>query len=51
MIIYTAIDTEEKTVSVWTDDSTNYYTEWEKVEFDSMNIGMLVNDINSNTVE
>lgn len=45
MIIHTSIDTEAKTVAVWTDENSDYYVEWHEVEFDSMDIQEIVNDV------
>lgn len=45
MVIYTGIDTEEKIVAVWTDDSLDYYCEYDRVEFDVMTIQEIVNDV------
>lgn len=45
MIIYTSIDTETKTVTVWTDETSDYYAEWESPEFDTLTIANIVDDV------
>lgn len=45
MVIYTSIDTETKTVAVWTDETLDYYAEWQKVRFDLMKIQDIIEDV------
>ena len=46
MIIYTAIDTETGTLSVWTEEfAEDYYAEWKLVDFDSLDFQTIINDV------
>lgn len=47
MIIYVTIDTENKTLAV-TEDTSDYCADWYKVEFDSMSIQEIIQDVKEN---
>ncbi len=52
MIVYATIDTERKTVTAdLGDDAYRGWTEWYNVNFDTMTIGTLIEDIEEDIEE
>lgn len=46
MIIYTAIDTENNKISIWTEDyAEDYCATWRSVEFDSLDLQTIINNV------